>query len=374
MNLIKIIFTFLFAGFSLLSNGQKGDDVLFYVGTFSGTGAEGVYLCSFDTVTGEVRLVDNFPELDNPNFLAKSEGGKYLYVCIRPKAKDTDGYGAVAAFKINPANGKITYINEQSSEGVDPCYVDVTRDGKYVAAANYGSGTIALYKTGGDGSLGKPAQVIKHEGSGPVRGRQAGPHAHSIRFSPFSEQVFAADLGIDKLMIYGLNRDESKLANFSVPFAGIKPGSGPRHFDFHPDGKIIYLVNELNSTISVINAVETYDVVQVVRTIPEDFEGKNYCADIHVSADGKYLYCSNRGHNSISTFSINKYGQIERLGETPTNGEWPRNFTLTPGGKFMLVANQNSNNITVYGIDPKTGAPVFAGKEIKIPSPVCIVF
>ena len=370
---LKIVFILL-SGFCFLSYGQGQDKVLFYVGTFSGNGAEGIYLCNFDTVTGNLGLENKFKGYDNPNFLTKSKDGRYLYACIRPEQAGASGNGAVAAFKINREDGALSFINQQSSEGVDPCYVDITPDNKYVAVANYGDGIVSLFKTEPDGSLGKATQVIQHSGSGPNERRQAGPHAHSVRFSPFDNNVFAADLGNDNLMIYDFNETEGKLTEGQIPFTGMEPGSGPRHFDFHPEGKFIYVVNELGSTVSIVSIENNYKVIQTISTLPAGYGGINYCADIHISACGKFLYCSNRGHNSITTFRVDEGGFVEWIAVTPSNGQWPRNFTVAPGENFLLVANQNSNNISVFRINRETGIPVYIRKEIQIPSPVCLVF
>ncbi|NQU86363.1 MAG: lactonase family protein, partial [Mariniphaga sp.] len=336
MYYIKQVFFILFICFNLVTYGQQSNKVLFYVGTFSGSGAEGIYLCSFDTVTGDLNLENVIKGLENPNYLIKSIDGKYLYVCMRPRDAESDNF-SVGVYKIN-LDGSLKFINEQPAEGTDPCYVDITPDNKFVAISNYGNGTIAMYKTNNDGSLNPAYQVIQHNGSGANTERRKGPHAHSIQFSPFSDKVYAADLGTDKLMIYDFDKTQGKLSDSKIPFAAIPPGAGPRHFDFHPNGKFIYVVNELNSSVSVVNIKKNYEVVQTISTLPEGFDGTSYCADIHISSNGKYLYCSNRGHNSITTFEVKNNGILSQLAATKTMGDWPRNFSLSPNKKFMLVA------------------------------------
>jgi 6-phosphogluconolactonase len=374
MKYIITVTTFLFIAINLLSYGQVNNKVIFYVGTFSGNGSEGLYICSFDEKKGDVELKSVYKGLDSPNYAVKSLSGEFLYVCLRPQQADINGYGAIASFKINQEDGSLSFLNEQSSQGADPCYAGISKDEKYLAVANYGGGNISRFNIKPDGSLSSAVQVIQHEGNGPVEGNQNGPHAHSVRFSPFSNQVFAADLGIDKLMVYDSDILTGILTAGEVPYVNIKPGSGPRHFEFHPKGRYIYVINEINSTVSVVDLENDYNVIQVISTLPDNYEGKSYCADIHINSNGKYLYCSNRGHNSIATFKVGKNGLLKRVNTVSTHGDWPRNFTLSPDEKYMLVANQNSNNITVYKISHENGIPVFINKEIKIPNPVCLVF
>jgi len=359
----------------ILISAQSKNTIGLYAGTFTGKGSEGLYFCSFDTITGEIAVKSVFKALDNPNYLAKSEGGDFLYVCLRPGLPDKSGSGEVASFSIDRKTGKLSFLNKQFSEGADPCYISIGKDRKTVAVSNYGSGNLSVFKINGDGSLSGPVQVIGHTGNGPVKGRQDGPHAHSIRFSPFDNRVFAADLGTDKLMVYNLDPVSGKLVENLPPSANLNPGSGPRHFEFHPNGKNIYVVNELSSTVTVFEEKNGgFDLAQDICTIPEGFSGKNYCADIHLSPNAKYLYCSNRGHNSITIFSVEPDGKLVFKTTVPVQGDWPRNFTFSPSGKFMLVANQNSGNIVVFKTDTRTGIPQFTGKECKVPAPVCLVF
>ncbi len=345
-------------------NTQKQN---FYVGTYTSEGAKGIYLCNFDNITGAITLLDTFEGIDNPSFLKISKDKRFLYAVTEKQ----EGY--VSAFQIDK-NGKLKFINKQISNGSGPCQVDVSHDGKFVAVANYGGGTTALYPVIENGSLLPAVSVIKNEGSGIDKLRQNKPYAHSIKFSPFGNEVFSADLGTDQLNIYHLEKD--KLTQNGQKYAKTVPGSGPRHFDFHPDGKTIFVINELNSTISTFKKKDgIWENFQAISTLPADFKGVSYCADIHISVDGKYLYGSNRGHNSIAVFEIEKETKNLKLaGFVSVEGDWPRNFAISPDGNFLLVANQKSGNITVFKINKETGMPVFTGKEIKIPTPVCIEF
>ncbi|MCD6354379.1 MAG: lactonase family protein [Prolixibacteraceae bacterium] len=369
-NRIKLLFIFsLIFTFSIRAQVVRK----FYVGTFTSEGAEGIYLCDFDTKTGDISLSGTIKGVDNPSFLKVSPDRNYLYVVTRSPAKVEESGGYVSAYKIK-GDGSLHFLNKQISNGTDPCHVDVSPDGKFVAIATYGSGTTSLYPTGSNGKLLPATTVIINEGSGPVTNRQSKPHAHSIKFSPFGKEVFVADLGTDQLNIFWLEGDQLK--QYGQKFAKFAPGTGPRHFDFHPNGKVIYVIGELNSTItSFKKRSNSWKPFQVISALPASFTGTSYSADIHVSANGKYLYGSNRGDNSIATFVIESSSQrLIKVGTVSTEGNWPRNFTLTPDGGFMLVANQKSGNITVFKINSKSGVPKYIGKQLQLPSPVCLEF
>jgi len=347
--------------------GKKPDKQIFYVGAYTSEGAKGIYLCSFDNSSGEISLLETFEGIDNPSFLKTSNDKRFLYAVTEKQE------GNVSAFQID-INGMLKFINEQNSNGKGPCHVDVSPDGKFVAVANYGGGTTALYPVAKNGSLLPATSVIVNEGSSINKSRQTKPYAHSMKFSPFGNQVFSADLGTDQLNIFSLEGD--KLIQKGQKFAKLDPGSGPRHFDFHPDGETIFVINELNSTVTTFKLVnQNWEKQQVISTLPSDFNGTSYCADIHVSVDGKFLYGSNRGHNSIAVFEIESNTKhLKSVGFVSVEGDWPRNFALSPNGNYLLAANQKSGNITVFKINKETGKPEFTGKEIKIPAPVCIEF
>lgn len=369
----RIFLLFLLIVNVLFVFGQNTSKQKFYVGTFTSEGAKGIYLCEFDSGEGIIELKQTFIGVDNPNFLKVSSDKKYLYAVNRaPKEIESAG-GYVSAFEIGK-NGTLTFLNKQLSHGADPCHVDVSPDGKFVAVANYGGGSTALYPVKDNGSLLPASSVIVNEGSGINKSRQTKPYAHSIRFSPFENKIFSADLGTDQLNIFEL--EGNKLVQNGQKFVKLQSGAGPRHFDFHSGGDFIYVISELNSTITTIKRVgDNWEEVQAISTLPADFKEPSYCADIHISADEKYLYGSNRGHNSIAVFENNADTQkLKYLGFVPVEGDWPRNFSLSPDGNYMLVANQKSGNIAVFKINRTTGMPEFTGKEIKIPAPVCIEF
>lgn len=355
----------------LQSNGQEMKK--FYVGTFTSEGAEGIYLCSFNSETGGLTLENTFKAVDNPSFLKISPGNEKLYVVTRPAIEIEKSGGYVSAYRIQK-DGSLKFLNKQVSHGADPCHVDVSPDGKFVAIATYGGGTTSLYPVNKNGSLQPASTTIEHKGSGADKSRQSAPHAHSVKFSLFGSEVYSADLGTDQLNIFELKKNE--LQPTKQQFVKMEPGAGPRHFDFHPNGNFIYVINELNSTITALKKQnQKWATFQTVSTLPENYSEKSYCADIHVSKDGRFLYGSNRGHNSISVFKIDKSsGKLNLITTVSTEGEWPRNFALSPCGRFLLAANQHSNNISVFKIYPENGALEFTGKELQIPAPVCIEF
>jgi 6-phosphogluconolactonase len=356
----------------MVAGAQSGVLENFYVGTFTSEGAEGIYLCTFDPGSGEIALKQVFKGVDDPSYLRKSQDGRFLFVVSRPPQKtDTTG-GNVAAYRIME-NGSLVFVNKQPTHGDDPCYTDVSSDGKWLVVANYGGGSVALFPLNGDGSLNPASSVVQHRGSGPDIKRQTMAHAHSIRFSKQSDIIYAADLGIDKLLAYKIDSQVNRLISASQPFVALPPGSGPRHFEFSDDGKYCYVVNELSSTVVVYkNQDNQLTVMQTITALPQNFSGVSYCADIHLSPDGKLVYASNRGNNSIVVFRRQEDGKLVTLKHVSTEGNWPRNFTLDPTGKYMLVANQRSHNIVVFRLE--NGIPVFTGKELKINAPVCLEF
>lgn len=368
----KILTGFIYLLLFFGSTAQTSEKEKLYVGTFTSEGAEGIYLCTFDPITGEISLHKTFKGIDNPSFLKISPNRQFLYAVTRPPEAVEKSGGYLQAYKISKT-GDLEFLNKQASNGSDPCHVDVSADGKFVAIATYGGGTTSLYQVQEKGSILPAVSTIVNEGSGPTS-RQTAPHAHSIKFARNGKQVFSADLGTDQLNIFDLRKN--RLLPAKQPYVKLAPGAGPRHFAFHPHSEVIYVINELNSTISVLDKNgRNLEVVQTISTVPDDFNGTNYCADIHVSADGKYVYGSNRGHNSVAVFKTNPLTQqMEFITTVSTRGNWPRNFTLSPNGRFLLVANQYSGNVVVFEINKETGIPEFTGNEIKLPSPVCLEF
>lgn len=345
-----------------------------YIGTYTSSGGEGIYCYRLNMGTGTLEHVSTTGGVENPSFLQIAPSGRSLYaVCADYKAMTT---GAVRAYSIDARTGGLTYLNEQSSEGEGPCHVTVDQTNRYVLLANYGSGSVATYPIGGEGRLGKATGFVQHEGSSVDPERQTGPHAHSINLDPTNTFAFAADLGIDKVMVYRLNHADGSLTPNESPWVRTPPGAGPRHFAFHPSGKYGYVINEMGSTITALHydaARGMLNEIETVPTLPDGFDGVSHCADIHVAPSGKFVYGSNRGHDSIAVFRVDQgTGRLTGIGHEPTGGRTPRNFAIDPSGTYLLVANQDTDNILTFRIDQDSGMLESTGHEVEVPSPVCI--
>lgn len=348
---------------------------ILYVGTYTEGLANGIFVYSFNDQNG--KLVDKkMPVLsNNPSFLVISPNQKFVYAVSELDNMDTNQSGGISAFRIEK-KGNLTMINQVLTHGANPCHVSISPDGKKLVASNYTGGNLTLFNILPDGDLSEMVQRIQHDGSGPFPGRQTEPHAHSAKFDSSGKYLFAADLGIDELKIYRVGTGEIPLSPNDQPFVKLAPGSGPRHFDFSADGRFIYVINELSSTITVlIKYGGEWKQIQSVKTLPNDYKGESWCADIHISADGRFVYGSNRGHNSIAVFKREtNSGKLELIETVPVGGNWPRNFTLDPSGRYLLAANQKSNDITVFKIDQTSGKLTFTGTKVPNQSPVCLQF
>lgn len=346
---------------------------MLYVGTYTLPGfdspdtAEGIYRYKFDWSTGELEYVGVTTGIDNPSYLAPGAGGAYLYA-VSELMQDSQ----VHAYSVEIGTGALTHLNQQSTHGAACCYVAVDPTGRYVLVSNYLDGSAAVFTVQPDGSLSPANNVVRHQGSGVVKGRQDGPHAHCI--VPMGNHAYISDLGIDKIMIYNLA--DGKLTPNAIPFAPVDSGAGPRHLDFHPNERFVYSVHELNSTVTAFSydsATGGLTPLQTLSTLPEGWTGTNYPADIHIAASGKFLYLSNRGHDSIAIYAVdNQTGLLTFLGTQALPGKWPRNFVIDFTGRWLLVAHQNSNSIAVFSIDPKTGLLTDTGKLTEVKAPVCL--
>jgi 6-phosphogluconolactonase len=387
---VKTISFFLFFGLitviaslAILSckSGERSTEVTsvlrLYIGSYSSEEDPGINVYEFNIPDNEFKKIQSLNGQRNPSFLAINPEAGYLYAVNEVADHKGDRSGAVSAFSIDKTTGMLTFINRQSSLGAGPCHVSVLPDGKHVAVANYSGGSLALIPVSGDGSLETPSGFVQLEGSGPDPRRQRAPHAHSIYPYGNSNTVFAADLGNDKVMIYNTDSNGEFHPGSQMAYVSMEPGAGPRHLAIHPDGNWVYVVNELNSTITrllVDNVSGGLIVKESVSTLPDDFEGNNYCADIRIHPGGMFLYASNRGHNSIAIYDITDDGTPVLTGHAPSGGEWPRNFNIEPSGRRMFVANQNTGNVVVFEINPDTGQLYFTGAELIIDKPVCIEF
>lgn len=341
-----------------------------FVGTYTQKESEGVYIFQFDTDKGSLTPISITKNMQNPSFLTISPNRKFVYV-VEETAK-----GKVNAFRFEEKSGQLTLLNTQSVNGDYPCHITIDKTGKWVIVGNYGSGNFSLFPVQADGSLGKATQSIQHEGKSINLSRQEAPHVHSINIGKNNKDVFVLDLGIDKIMSYQLDSKIGKISAANTPFTEVKAGAGPRHFAFHPNKAYAYAILELNSTIVSLHYKDSkLTQFQTISTLPENYKEENSCADIHISSDGKFLYGSNRGHDSIVVYSINpQTGQLTFIQHQPVQGKTPRNFVIDPSGNFLLVANQNTDNITVFKRDKKTGKLTYTGTEIKISMPVCLKF
>jgi 6-phosphogluconolactonase len=355
-----------------LSAASQPSDVLVYVGTYTNRGSEGVYVYRLDPSTGGLKAVTKSPHLNNPSFVAIDPKGR----CVYAVREGGGPAGAIVALARNAATGELTILNEQPSGGQGPCFVTVDREGRFALAANYGSGSVAMFPIAEDGRLQPASSVVQHEGSSVNPSRQKGPHAHSINLDPTNRFAFAPDLGLDKIMIYRVDWEHGKLVPNDPPFAKCEPGSGPRHFAFHPDGKHAYVIEEISCTVTAFAydaEAGTLKSLQRISALPKDFKGTSTAADIHVHPSGRFLYGSNRGHDSIAGFAIDgKTSELRPLGHTPTQGKNPRNFAIDASGTFLLAANQDGNNIVSFRINQETGELTPTGQVCQVSMPVCV--
>ena len=348
---------------------QKAKDQFLIIGTYTSEKSEGVYVYKFNTETGDNSFVSSV-KTSNPSFVAVSPDKKFVY------AVNEDDPGTVTAFSFNRSNGQLTQLNQQPSHGRHPCYITIDKNGKWVIVGNYSSGTIAVYPTNKDGSLGRATDSVLHEGSSVNSERQEAAHVHATVLSKNNKTLYVPDLGMDMVVMYNLDNKTGKLKEFSTPFVATEPGAGPRHIDIHPSGKYAYLMEEMNGGVSVYKIENDgfLSLLQNISALPRDFNGAVGSADIHVSPDGKFLYCSNRGEsNTIGIFSINQSnGQLNWIDHQSTLGKTPRNFNVDPTGNFLLVANQNSDEIVIFKRDKQAGLLTDTGKRINVSKPVCL--
>ena len=371
----------LLAVFALLTSlvASAADKYLFYVGTYTeGTASHGIYAYRFDPSSGESTALGLAAETTNPSFFALHPNGHFLYAVNEVQKYDGPNSGGVSAFSVDQATGKLTFLNEVPSRGADPCYVIVDDSGKYVLVANYTGGSVAVFPILADGKLGAAAAFIQHTGHGTNPQRQEAAHAHSIDLSPDERFAFVDDLGLDELLVYKFDRANGSLTPNNPPFAKLDPGAGPRHFALDGSGKFAYVVAEMESTVNGFAAdltTGTLRKLETISTLPKDFKGENDDAEIHIHPNGRFLYASNRGHDSIAVFAIDRgKGSLTKIDDVPTGGKIPRSFELDPTGKYLFAANQKSDDIVVFRVDEKTGKLTPTGQKLEVASPVCVKF
>ena len=353
----------------------RADDPLVFISAFAAGDKGAIHAFQFDTKTGALKPLHRTTDIRNPFFLAISPDTKFLY------AIDAEKFGGkedefVAAYSLEGRTGALKRLNQQSARGTASCYLDVDATGKTVVVANYSSGTVAALPVQKDGSLGEAASFVQHSGTSEDPARQKGPNAHSIVVSPDNRFALAADLGIDKILSYRLDAITAKLTgNEAQPFAKMQPGSGPRHLTFHPNGKRVYVINEIGNTVTFFDYTAdsgTLKERQTISTLPADFTGKSHCADLKITPDGRFLFGTNRGHDSIAVYRIADDGQLSLVTIQPSLGKGPQNLLITPDGQWLLCANMPGNSVIIFRIDPKTGDLKAAGDPITMPMPSCI--
>jgi 6-phosphogluconolactonase len=351
-----------------------------YIGTYTedGSKSKGIYAYRFDPATKELTAIGLVAETINPSFLAVHPNHRFLYAVNEVGKYKGQSSGAISAFAIDHVTGKLTLLNEVPSRGADPCYITLDKTGKYVLVANYTGGSVAVFPLLEDGRLGEASAFVQYQGHGKNPERQEGPHPHSIDLSPDNHFALVDDLGLDQVIAYRFDGAKGSLTPNPPVSITAEPGAGPRHFAFHPSGNFAYLINEMQSTVTVF----AYDAAggalrsrQTISTLPKDFPGHNDAAEMQVSPSGKFLYASNRGHDSIAVFAIDRRrGTLTPVENVPTGGKIPRSIAIDPTGSFLLAANQKSDNVVVFRIDTRTGRLTPTGGKVEVAAPVCVTF
>jgi len=364
-----------------VSHAQKNiapsQKFLIFAGTYTNkTQSKGIYSLDFDAATGKLTLKGLAAETPDPSWVIIHPSGKFLYA-----ANETGKASTVSAFGLDPKSGKLTPLNQMSPQGEDPCYLSFDKTGKYLFAANYSSGTVTAFPILSDGKLGKPTATPKNQGTlGPNKERQEAPHAHWIEPSADNRSVYVADLALDRILIYKFDAATGALAQgtpvdqFSATLA---PGTGPRHAVFAPNGKFMYVLSEMSSSVTVFanDPQNTFRSVQEISALPPGYKARNDAAEIALHPSGNFLYTANRGEDTIAVFSVDhQSGKLTHLENVPTQGKEPRNFVIDPTGKYLLAENENSDTIVEFKIDPATGKLTPTGDVVQVPAPVCLTF
>ncbi|MFN2444373.1 MAG: lactonase family protein [Vicinamibacterales bacterium] len=366
--------------------GQPGDpasakgDVLVYFGTYTGEKSKGIYVSRLDAGSGALSTPQLVAETPNPSYLAVHPTNDFLYAVNEVRSFDDQDTGSVSAFAIDRSSGKLTPLNQQASAGGGPAYLVVDKSGRHVLVANYGGGSVAALPIASDGTLKPASAFVQHTGSSVVPKRQSAPHAHSINVDPGNRFAYAADLGLDKILIYRFDAEQGSLVPSEPPFAAVGPGAGPRHFAFHPSGRFAYVINEIDLTVTAFTSDPQRGRLTELQTVPtlppgQPVEAGFSTADAQVHPTGKFLYGSNRGHDSIVVFAIDQQtGRLTYVENRSTEGSTPRGFGIDPSGRYLLAANQRSDSVVVFRIDQQNGRLTPAGHTIDVGSPVCVKF
>ena len=355
-----------------LAGESDGNEYLVYLGTwYTLEESPGIYAYRFNTTTGELLSLGVAAKTPNSDFLAVHPNGRFIYATC-------EKLGTVAASAIDKSTGKLTFLNKIDAGGADPTHIDIDLTGRAVGVANYTGGSVSVLSINEDGRLHEISAIVHHTGSSINPERQQGPHPHSVNFSPDNRFVVAVDLGADKLFIYRYDATVGSLVANDLTSVTVNPGAGPRHFSFHPTGRFAYVINEFDSTVTVFSYDAQHgalEELQTISTLPKGFTGTNFCAEVSVHPSGRFLYGSNRGHNSIVVFSIDSdKGTLTLVEIVSSQGKWPRNFRIDPTGRYLVNANRDSNNVIVFHIDQGSGRLTPTGQVLEIESPVCVRF
>jgi len=371
---IAILFLALLSAVAI--RGAAGTKYIVYVGTYTDHGSRGIYAYAFDVLSGQMIPVGLAAQTVQPSFLANSPDGKFLYAINETNEFQGKQTGGVSSFLIDKTSGKLELQNEVSSLGPGPAFITLDRTGRYVFVANYAGGSVSVYSILPDGRIGDSTYFVQHKGSSVNKQRQEAPHAHAVAVSPDNRFILVADLGLDQILVYPFDASRGTLG--AAHIVKTEPGAGPRHLTFSADGKFVYVINELKSSITVFTykaADASMSPVQTVSTLPAAFKGTNTCAEIVVHPNGKFLYGSNRGEDTVALFSIDPAkGTLTRVENVSTGGKTPRNFAVDPTGLWLLAANQNSNTIFRFKINRETGRLAQAGPAVEVPSPAMVDF
>ncbi len=356
----------------------SSDPVRFYVGS-GGNLEYSIFLCELDPADGIFSVVDSFAGANGSGYLDLSPDGSTLYATSRDKADGEEGHNSVTAFKVNKADFSLELLNSRSSQGSGNCHVQVSPNGDYMFAANYGSGHATALPLEADGRIAPASSVVRGEGSGPVKSRQKGPHAHQVMMDQSGKYLLVPDLGTDKVMNYVLDAESGELTpNPDQPWLSMEPGSGPRHLVFHPSGEYVFILSELNSTVTACRFDKATGILSIINAagiVEDDFTGAKQAAAIRVHPNGKYLYASNRDDvSSVAILGINEQGEINRLQVVDNVPYWPREINITPDGNHLLVAGGRANEIRMYRVDPQTGVLTGTDTRVHLPGPICIEF
>jgi 6-phosphogluconolactonase len=360
-------FTLLLPGLAMPSVARAQD---LYIGTHMGKGSQGIYLAHFHPDTGELSPAELAAETPDPTFLAVDPAKHFLYAV-------NENAASVSAFAVSAPSGKLTPLDKQETGGPGPCHLALDATGRMLVVANYSGGSFAAFPVAADGSIGPRATFIAFTGKGPNAQRQDAPHAHAAVFSPDNRFVLINDLGTDRTMVYRVHPETAGIEPDDPPFATADAGAGPRHLVFGPAHRFVYVLNEMASTVTRFSWTPSSGAlvkVDSISALPPDFHGSNTAAEIVAAPDGRTLYTSNRGHDSIAVFHISSGGALKLIENIPTLGHTPRSFTLDPSGRWLLAANQDSNNITIFRVDRRTGRLTATPKAIDVPSPICLLF